>query len=87
MANNTREDTRKTLADMAFEQWQELAYRNCSTDIMVNDLLERIAGEKYSDYADLDDPIVTILNRLNIEELCDFISGCRTIDRADRGQS
>lgn len=68
----------------AFKRWQELAYRNCETDFRVNDLLEEIAGEKYSDYEELDNPIVEIINRLDDQELNDFLHGCEIIDREDK---
>lgn len=81
------EDLTKALAEMALNRWQELAFRNCSTDILVNDLLQRIAGEKYDDYEELDNPIVTIIYRLTTDELIDFLSGCKHIDYSDRGQT
>lgn len=68
----------------AFKRWQELAYRNCETDFRVNDLLEEIAGEKYCDYEELDNPIVEIINRLDDQELNDFLHGCEIIDREDK---
>lgn len=68
----------------ALKRWQELADRNCETDFKVNDLLEKIAGEKYSDYEELDNPIVEIINRLDDQELNDFLYGCEIIDREDK---
>lgn len=65
----------------ALERWQELAFRNCETDWAVNSLLEDIAGEKYDDYDELDDPIVEIIDRLDEDELDTFLSECDKIDK------
>lgn len=62
-----------TKAEEAFTIWQELAFRSVRTDAEVNDLLQEIAGEKYNDYDELDDPIWEIINRLTEEELDEFI--------------
>lgn len=76
--------TQTTKHQRAFERWQELAYRNCETDFRVNDLLEQIAGDKYNDYDELDNPIVEIINRLDEDELDSFLCGCYVIDRDDK---
>ncbi len=68
----------------ALQRWQELAFRNCETDWAVNELLERIAGEKYDDYEELDDPIVEIIDRLTEEELDAFIAEAKKIDQEDK---
>lgn len=72
-----------TKTEKAMERWSELAFRNCSTDMQVNDLLERIAGDKYNDYDELDNPIWEIINRLDNEELDTFLIGCKLIDDND----
>ena len=68
-----------TKAEAAFWHWQRLAYKDAESDYQVNDLLEEIAGEKYSDYEELDNPIWEIIQRLDEAELDAFIDGCLQI--------
>jgi len=67
----------KTSIDTALEIWGVLACYNSKTDLMVNDLLEEIAGEKY--VVDDDDPIYTTIKNLSEEERQAFIEGCEKI--------
>lgn len=71
---------KKALAEKAMETWIELAYKNSRTDALVNELLEQIAGDKYNDYEELDDPIWTIINRLDTAELFTFLECCEGIN-------
>ena len=66
--------------EQAMERWCDLAYRNCTTDYKVNDLLERIAGDKYLDSDHSDDPIWETIQSLNDNELAEFLDGCDDID-------
>lgn len=70
---------KKRLAEQAMNEWSRLAFENARTDAAVNDLLEEIAGDKYSDYEELDNPIWTIINRLDTAELFDFLERCESI--------
>lgn len=70
---------KKALAEKAMNEWCRLAFENARTDAEVNDLLQEIAGDKYDDYEELDDPIWTIINRLDNAELFDFLERCEAI--------
>jgi hypothetical protein len=74
------EENKKELAEKAMNEWCRLAFENARTDAEVNDLLQEIAGDKYDDYEELDDPIWTIINRLNTAELFSFLEGCEGIE-------
>ena len=61
----------------AMREWEELAFKNNTTDKAVNDLLEKIAGDKYK--TDGDDPIVETIESLDEKEVEEFMKGCKAI--------
>lgn len=68
------------LRKKAFDKWAELAYRDAASDCAVNKLLEEIAGPKYDNYDEYDDPIFDIIQTLDADELFRFLEGCEGIE-------
>jgi hypothetical protein len=67
--------------EKAMEAWEKLAFKNDKTDSAVNDLLEKIAGDKY--ITEGDDPIVETIESLTSEEVAAFLKGCEEIEKQD----
>lgn len=70
------------LFEEAMNRWNELAcgeYCDSQSDLEVNDLLQKVAGDKYALYDELDNPIWDIIHMLDEDELIEFIDGCDEI--------
>lgn len=67
------------LRNEAMEAWAKCFEYGNKIDYAINDLLEEIAGPKYSIYEQDDDPIWTIIGSLTASECRAFISGVEKI--------
>lgn len=71
MKDNTRQ--------AALEAWSQCLNHNMAIDFEINELLEDIAGNRYSIYEQDDDPIYTIIGCLTASERRRFIKGVKEI--------